>query len=1603
MNPKTALRVCLLLTLFGISVTAGAQLRASFSATPASGCSPLIVSFTDESTGSPNQWQWDLGNGTVSFLQHPSATYFTPGKYTIKLVIKNNEGEDSLTKTDYIEVFPQPVVDFSVSDTSGCYPLAVQFTDASTTATGNIVSWLWDFGDGATSTLQNPSNVYASARNFAVTLQVKNSNGCVSTYTKESYIKINTGVLAQFSNNNPQTCTAPVTVNFNDQSTGTGTLSYQWDFGDGNASTATNPSHIYTSNGSYTVKLIVTNSTGCSDTIVKPNAVTIGSVLAGFNTPGNTCQGVRAQFTNTSAPAPASVLWNFGDNTTSTLLSPGHIYANAGTFSVKMVANFGACKDSITKTVTILPSPVTAFFASDTTNCKTPLATNFTGQAGNAASYLWNFGDGGTSTQASPSHTYTAFGNYNVKLIVTGINGCTDSLSKSNYIVVKKPKATITNLPDSGCMPLTKTFNLTVTSIDPVTSYLWNFGDGNTSTDASPTHIYSSEGAYDVSVIILTANGCTDTAKIRRGIVTNGKPTINFSANPRNTCAKTSVVFSDLSSTGVNKWLWDFGDSTFSTTKNPTHLYLDTGYFDIKLKAWKGGCADSLLVPMYIHISPPIAKFTIKSTCANRYQRVFTDQSVGADEWHWDFGDGTTSTEQNPAHSYNATGQYGVTLRVINHASGCDHSATIQIRITDVSPQFSTADTSVCKNVNIRFNTGLNTAAINSYNWSFGDGTASVSAPASPNYIQHIFRRTGTFTIRLIVKDVNGCSDTLTRPNYIFVSGPTAKFTSVAGSACLNNIVTFNDSSSAYPGYPIQQWKWSYGDSNSETLTAPPFQHTYAAQGSYTVTLKITDSKGCTDSIAAARPLLVSKPKAGFASPDTSSCPGKQVHFADRSAGTTLNYRWDFGDGATATVQNPLHAYSSDGVYAVRLVITDQYGCSDSIIKQSYITVTSPVSMFTMSDSVGNCPPLIINFTNQSINEVSKKWDFGDSTYSVENNPTHFYNYPGTYFAKLTITGKGGCTAVYKRKVVVKGPEGHFTYVPLNGCNPVTVNFIATTNGRNSFVWDFNDGTTISSYDSVIAHTYTYTGKYLPKMILIDPAGCAVPIKGTDTIVVSDIKTGFNFTNQLLCDSGTVMFRDASAAVNDITTAYQWDFGDGHTSAQQNPVHSYTATGVYYPRLIATTQRGCKDTLQSPAPVKIVTSPHISITSTANGCTPLTATFNSQVTVADTAVLTWRWDFANGNTSTTAAPPAQDYRTAGAYTVTVIATNGSGCKDTASKIIEAYAIPGVSAGNDFILCKGSSKTMQATGAATYVWAPAIALSCANCADPATSTSSNISYIVTGTSEHGCVAKDTVAVTVKEKLNITHSNNDSICRGQSTKLSAKGADSYSWTPTNGLDNPVSDEPVATPDTSTTYRVVGADNVGCFTDTAYIAVKVNPLPSVEAGADKTINVGHSVDLVPVISPDVIQVYWSPTTGVFRNEYPGITVKPTENTEYTVDVKNRGGCAARDKVTVFVICNGSNIFIPNTFSPNGDGTNDVFYPRGTGVFKIKALRIYTRWGELIFDKNNFDANNPSYGWDGTNKGVQLTPDVFVYTLEVLCDNGSVLTHKGNIALIR
>lgn len=1596
MNKLYSVLFGMLAVILFFSHESKAQLSAQFSATPVEGCAPLVVTFNDQSTGNPSKWKWDLGNSTISFLQNPTATYFNPGTYSVKLVVENAGGIDSIIKLQYITIHAAPVVSFTANNTSGCLPLAVQFTNNAVAGSGTISSYLWDFGDGHTSTEANPLHVYTSAGNFNVSLIITNSKGCSRTFYQTNYIRVFAVPQSAFSIENPAGCTAPHTVNFQNQSTGNGPLTYWWDFGDGNSSTLVNPSHTYTANGVYTVSLITTSADGCRDTAVHANAVHVGSLTPSFTVPA-VCEGIAAMFSNTSNPAADSVFWDFGDGTTSNIISPVKTYPAAGSYTVKLLGYFGSCKDSVTRIITVTPKPAISFNTNDTAACKAPHTVSFSNNSTGAGSYTWDFGDGNTSNLANPTHTYTTAGSYTVTLIATTANGCTDTLVKNNYINIQLPEATINHLTQRGCAPFSWTFTSTINSVEPIAAYLWDFGDGNTSTAINPTHVFP-EGTYDIRLIVTSIGGCKDTAFVRAGIIASTKPEAAFTASPRDVCAFTDVNFTDQTTGTVNEWIWLFGDGGMSGSQHPTHQYQDTGMFTVTLIAGNNGCYDTLVVPHYIHVKPPIANFDITFDCSRPYIRNFVSTSIGADEWSWDFGDGNTSSLPDPVHTYAAPGTYTVQLTVRNLSTGCMHTRAIQVIIADEEAAFSASQTEVCAGSSITFTaTQRHPDGIRNYYWDFGDGSGDMGNP-----VNHTYLLSGYYTVRLIITDAAGCNDTTVLTNYIRVNGPVANFNAAVPGSCMMTVVTFNDLSTTDGIHPITEWAWNYGDGNTSTLFAPPFTHAYAAGGNYAVSLTVKDAAGCTSSITKENHLVISTPVAAFRTIDTLSCPGSGVVFSNQSTGPGLSYHWDFGDGNTATSVTPTHAYAASGTYSVKLRITDQYGCTSEIIKNNYIRIVVPVANFSVSDSAGTCPPLIVQFTNTSVNQASFHWDFGDGTFSSAASPSHFYNEAGVYVARLTITSPGGCIAVKTKTITVKGPRGSFSYNNQTGCAPLTVTFRATTQNRASFVWDFNDGHTITTNDSIVSHTYSVPGIYLPKMILQDVAGCSVPVTGTDTIFVKGIAASFTQNTTVLCDNGSVQFTNNSVS-NDMITAYRWDFGDGQSSTEISPSHHYTATGSYVVRLIVTTASGCTDTVTSLQPIKVVRSPSISLTQSANGCIPLRSQFSGNLLNADTSAISWHWNFSDGRTIYTRVIDSMVFANAGTYHFILQATNSSGCKDTATGTVQAFALPNVNAGADAAICLGTGKILTATGASTYAWSPSAGLSCTTCASPVANPATPTQYIVTGTSAQGCVKKDTVMVTINLPFEMQVSKGDTLCAGESATLTASGAASYQWSPSTGLNSTTGPTVKASPSATTQYMVIGSDNVGCFRDTAYFPVKVYPVPTVTAGADISMNVGQTKTIMPAISPDVTQVTWTPSTGLVRTVFPGIEIKPTSTTDYQVTVSNPGGCTATDNIRVLVLCNNANVFIPNTFSPNGNGTNEIFYPRGTGLFSIKSARIFNRWGEMVFEKNNFKANEPGSGWNGTFRGKLLTPDVFIYVFEIICDNNEILVYKGDIALIR
>ncbi len=1589
----------ILLLLIG-GITAAGQPVAGFTASPVTGCAPLAVSFTDQSTGTPTAWQWDLGNGTQSTQQNPTTTYFNPGTYTVTLTVSNTSGSNTITLTQYITVNDKPTVNFTASDSTGCFPLRVNFTDLSVAGSGTITNWDWDFGDGTSSTAQNPFHIYTAAGNFTVTLKVTNSGGCIKIISKPVYIRVSTGVIVNFSNNASQLCHPPETINFTNLATGPGTLSHQWFFGDGGGSVLTNPSHIYNTGGSFTVTLITQSSLGCVDTLVRPLAVVIKDVQSAITGPDSICVNSAASFTNASVPASAVSIWDFGDGTSSLLTNPVKTWTSPGIYTVLLSNSYVTCADTATKIVRVLALPVVNFTSADSVDCEAPFTVNFQDLSAGGTAWAWNFGDGNTSTLQNPVHTYNTNGQFTVSLVVTNASGCKDSISKPQYIRIIKPTVAINGAPVEGCVPFSFSPTPNVNAIDGVATYFWDFGDGATSTLQNPTHVYPVQGTYTVKLFITTNDGCTDSAVVINGVRVGTLPAADFSAIPLSQCVGQPIQFTDLS-VPADRWLWDFGNGTGSSTaQNPIYSYPDTGIFTIRLIAWNNGCPDTMTKTNYITALPPVARFTAAFNCNNKRQVAFTDQSVLPQTWAWDFGDGVTSNLQSPTHVYAAFGTYNVSLTVTN--GSCSNTIIQSVTLINEPADFLVADDTVCKNQQAVFYVPatVNTANVATYFWDYGDGISNTG----PSVAGHFYANAGVYTVKLVMTDIRGCRDSIVKVNAIRVFGPTSNFTPAPLAGCRGLTVNFTDLSASDGIHPITTWAWNYGDGQSQVLSSGPFSHTYNTAGSFTASLKLTDTYGCTDSSAFATQIFVTDPKAIFSTPDTLTCAGANVTFSNVSTGSGLTYNWSFGDGTGSAATNPVKTYAADGNYTVTLTATDVNGCVDSMRLVNYIKVRTSRASFTVNDSISSCTPFEVIFTNTSVNTVAQTWSFGDGTSSAQASPSIYYSVPGTYTVRLLTTGPGGCTDSAFKTIILYPSTANISYAPLAGCSPVTVSFHVSTPGPVTYLWDLNDGSTITSTDSNLVYTYLLPGDFIPKVILQDQTGCLIPVTGPDTIRVTRSDVNFGASDSLFCDRATVSFTDSTTS-NGTITNYSWNFGDGGTSTAQNPVHSYTAPGLYTITLIVRTTNGCEDTLIKPAFIKIVASPQTDIGGTFSACEPATLSFTGlSLSSTDTSALTWNWSFGNGNTSQLQNPPAQQYNTAGSYPLQLVVINSSGCTDTTSRTITINPLPATNAGNDTTLCTGTPLQLTATGALNYTWQPGGTLSCTNCASPLSTTTVSQYYYVTGFTAFGCQSTDSVYVRVQNYLPLVVTPlTDSICIGQQVQINASPAQNYVWSPAAGLSSTSIANPVATPAVSTAYRLLAFDSAGCFLDSAFVNITVFPYPTVEAGPDRTIIAGSSVTISPIYSSDITNWLWTPSTGLDCTGCPVPVASPQSTTTYSIRVINNGGCTATDKVTVIVTCSNENVFIPNTFSPNNDGVNDVFYPRGRGLYQVQSMRIFNRWGELVFQRTNFSANDANAGWNGRYRGIAANADVYTYIIEIICNNSEVIPFKGNITLIQ
>ena len=744
------------------------------------GCVTAPVNFFDTSNTSGRaitKWNWNFGDAGVSSIQNPSHTYPAQNSYLATLSVVTDIGCVSDTATRNVNITQPPQAKFGAG-VPYCVGKPVTFTDSSTASGGALLAkWYWDFGDGSPQVIATSNapqiHTYSSTGTYTATLKVETTSGCQSfAFTKQ--INISISPVASF-NLNGNICLPQGTATFINTSTmsdGTGPLlTYLWNFGDGNTSTAANPVHNFTTAGPFTVTLTATSNNGCKDDTVRNITNIYAQPQAVFTAPAEVCLGTPVNF-NDQSTAPNSTVtqwsWDFGNGALSTMQNPVVTYLTAGTYTVKLTITsaVGCASTTATKTVIVNALP-TANFTTSTPACVTGNITFTDASVPNAGSLIkwtWNFGDGNNAVLTNPApftHNYTNAGTYNVTLQVESNKGC-------KSIVLTKP-ITVNALPEAGfispkvCLadPFAPFMDTSKISTGTIAGWQWNFGDPNanatnpnTSTIQNPTHRYSNAGNYTATLVVVSNNGCTDT--IRQSFFVNGSvPQADFIVQNTNVlCSNKDVIISDASSVDIGNIIkteiyWDWtNDPTIKTTddlpfpgKLYTHSYPEfsapsTKTFTIRMISYSGiSCLNVITKTITVLASPALRFDPVDEVCSNAaaFQITQAGSTNGLAGTGVFSGTGVSSSGLfNP----NLAGAGTHTLRyTFTGTNTCSSYVEQTITVNPTPNAFAGPDKTVLEGGVVQLTPALNSGFPVTYAWSPPSGLNNPNAPdplASP-------------------------------------------------------------------------------------------------------------------------------------------------------------------------------------------------------------------------------------------------------------------------------------------------------------------------------------------------------------------------------------------------------------------------------------------------------------------------------------------------------------------------------------------------------------------------------------------------------------------------------------------------------------------------------------------------------------------------------------------------------------------------------------------------------------------------------------------------------------------------------------------------------
>jgi gliding motility-associated-like protein len=888
------------------------------------------------------------------------------------------------------------------------------------------------------------SNTFGTLTKGSYTVYVRDANLCQTSST----VVINESVTITAVldvNSSANLCLGNVHYFSGSRSTiNSGTMTMDWDFGDGTTKTGTSVSHTYSTAGTFAVTLTVTGSTGCvkvQKTTVKtyPNPIV---VYCPIDIKGNCLnqqcfRGNKFDFKSTSYIASGTISnydWDFGDGSTksgSGVTQTSHSYSKTGKFkSTLTLKSDNGCVSTDNYDVNVLAHPIAKGAISSADSCYNSNYYDLTSNGTSAVAgsiiknYVWDFGTSSnpaSSTVDMPKNIqYSVDGTKYISLAVSDLNGCSDT-TKFNIKVYPSPlpkielDATTPNAKQCFKGNAFKFVNKTTIKSGNLT-YNWDFGDGTTSTATSPSSkSYSKEGSYSVVLKVTSDIGCIATTTFQIVVYPTPKP--DFATNAICSTSYT-IVFNDASSLASGKitnYYWDFGDGNTDKSKSPTHTYAASGNYSVSFTVESDmGCKETVTksVAAYDRIA---AKFTVNSTiCGVNTSVAFTNASLAptSSTYEWDFGDGTQSSQESPKHNFSKAGTFKVTLKVIS-PDGCVANASETIQIFEKPTAAFDVNALICNNsgaANFTNKSTINSGTI-SYYWEFGDGNTSTSTSPTNKYTTY-----GSYTVKLTTTSNYGCSDVISKSINVRPR-PVSSFNITNVQQCLStNSITLEDKSSISTGSYSFTWQISDG---STSTNSTPYKYSFKSAGMYSINLIVESSYGCLDTASKTIDIFP-EPKADFTINKAGQCvKNNKFEFKDTSTVTSAGgisiFSWDFGDGTVdKTNSNKVFkTFNTYGKYYVKLEIISQKGCADKVVIPVNV-YDMPIANFSVNAWKQCLQGNDYRFNNLSTittgNGLLKyDWDFGNGDTTSQMSPSKSFTQSGKYNVTLGAISTYGC------------------------------------------------------------------------------------------------------------------------------------------------------------------------------------------------------------------------------------------------------------------------------------------------------------------------------------------------------------------------------------------------------------------------------------------------------------------------------------------------------------------------------------------------------------------------------------------------------------------